>query len=264
MVRADDGLVTLTTDDGAGHIFLRSTSSLDLGAVTTKTGAQTVNIVANSTAGDDIAIEASSNTDDNWTLLADDSIEFVGNVTVSAGSATLTATNGAISADTAATHINTSAVNGAITLTSATGIGSSGQALTVAAAGGVVTATTGNASIYLASTSDLALGEITTAAGTSTVSITANSVAGLDVNIGVTSDTDDNWAVTTSGNIAFVGNVTVSAASASLSAGGAITSGTGTVDLDTHDGNGNITLSATGGIGGCSQPRAACGPTAAW
>ena len=204
-ITTNDGSFTSTGIDfansgaiaaGDGAVTITHTGDVTLGANITTTAAAAV-----TTTGGDIA--------------------FDGGATLTADLATLTAA-GTITADEAGTDINTS--GGAITLNGTGGIGTNSRAITIAGGGaGVVTATAGNASIFLESTTDLNLGVISTGAGANTVSIAADDVAGLDISIGASSSTDDNWSLLASGNITFNGAFRLTAASASLDAGGTIT-----------------------------------------
>ncbi len=177
---------------------------------------------------------------------------------LAASTVAVTATTGDILATTAGPHLAASGTGTAITLTSAGKIGGSGAAVGVQAGAGTVTATTTSTDaadgVYLASTGALQLGAIVTnATAMQTVVVTTT---GMDAHltIAAASSTNDDWTLTSSGNIAFGASGQLTAKSASLSASGAVTGSSGTAtDIDTSTANGAITLSGTS-LGASGQP----------
>ena len=254
------GNLVVTTSQSGGNVFITSASNLILRAFSTAAGStQTVNVAT--TAGANITVNASSNTNDNWTLNSTGSIAFSGANTLTAASATLSAT-GAITSGTAATDINTSAANGAITL-SGTSIGASGNSMELSPGTGTLSFTTTTGGVFVdLSAGNLLFSNITTlnveafnqtiALSTTNGSITIDSTAG-------TSGYDtpgSNYVLTTNGsgnNIAFSGNTTLIGEVVTLSASGAITSGSASTDINTADDSGTITFSGTS-IGGSGNP----------
>ncbi|MDX1947209.1 MAG: hypothetical protein SFU86_17545 [Pirellulaceae bacterium] len=249
LVKAGTGNVSLTTDTGS--IFLQAVGSLDLAAVATGSGAQTVQILATDTNADiNIVASSTAAADDNWILQAADDIEFIGNFTINAGSAALTAGGNLVSGTSTTADVNTSTVGGSIALSAAAGVGSSGNVFRVLAGAGTVTAATSAAGgdVFLASAGPLNLGAITTAAGTTqAIEITTTGATGNVTFVAASaSSINDDWKISASGGIGFSGATTLTAASIDFIAAGAITSGSASNDIDTSAANGNIRLTGQG------------------
>ena len=89
----------------------------------------------------------------------------------------------------------------------------------------------------------MSLGQVTTAAGSAqTVDINTTGAASNNLMLVASSSTNDNWTLNSAGGIAFNGNTSLTAASASLTAAGAITGGTATTAINTSAANGPIVL----------------------
>ncbi len=257
------GTVSTTTTAAApnGNVFLTAPGQLNLGAVATAAAsAQAVNV--STTAGGNLNVVAASNTNDAWTLNSAGTLNFVGAGAVTAASVTATAA-GAITSGTAATDINTSAGNGAITLAGMS-IGAAANALEFNNGTGTLGATASVGGIFLdrsagaLNTNTLALNAAgagqTVQLSTTNAAITANGTAGFNANTA-----DDDFVLNARGanrNIDFTGATTLTAASATLTATGAITSGTAATDVNTSPANGNISLSAANAVGAAANSLA--------
>jgi trimeric autotransporter adhesin len=122
-VRAGTGQVTATTTATGGDVFLRGNGDLHLGTISTDAAnEQAINILATA----DLFLEATSDTNDFWTLNAEGNIQFVGVTTIFAREVRATADGAILSGD--GVDFNTSAFNGRIELL-ASSIGTAGNAL---------------------------------------------------------------------------------------------------------------------------------------
>jgi hypothetical protein len=203
-------------------------------------------ITVDSTAGFNV-----NTADDNLSLTAANGIAFSGG-TLTAASVTLDAATTISHSGGATIDIDTSAAGGAISLTAPTQIGSAADAISVNAGSGVVSADSAAGSIYLHSPAALTLGQITTGAGQQTISISA----GGDLSITASSTTDDDWQLASGGNLALVGNVTLTAAMfSSVVAAGSITGGTATSDFVATSGTPALSLSGAS-LGTAANPLA--------
>ncbi len=147
--------------------------------------------------------------------------------TLTAASVTIDALTTVTRSGAATNDIDTSAVNGAVTITADGGIGSSTNPLRVRAGQGLVEATTVSGSIWITSP-DIRLGEIVTGSGSQTVSIEGTN----SLQVVASSTTDDDWRLTSNGNITLVGSVTLQASVFSdVQAGGNLISGSAATDF---------------------------------
>ncbi|MCC6494359.1 MAG: hypothetical protein IT424_15210, partial [Pirellulales bacterium] len=203
-----------------------STSRLALAAAAS---GQTIRLA---TTSGDLSVDDTSNfdantADDNFQLASAGGIA-LGGGTLTAASITLGAATTIESSGAAAVDLDTAAAGGTISLTAPAGIGTAAEPIRVQALSGAVSADSSGGSIYLDSPGVLTLGQITTGAGQQTVSVSA----GGELSIAASSITDDDWQLTSGGNLAVVGNVTLTAGKFSnIQATGNITSGTATSDF---------------------------------
>jgi hypothetical protein len=122
-VRAGSGQVTATTTATSGDVYLRGNGDLHLGTISTD-GAegQDINILAMA----NLFLEATSDTNDAWTLNAEGNIQFVGVTTIFARQIQATADGAMLGGD--GVDLDTSAFNGRIALL-ASSIGNAANAL---------------------------------------------------------------------------------------------------------------------------------------
>jgi hypothetical protein len=147
--------------------------------------------------------------------------------TLTAASVTIDALTTVTRSGAATNDIDTSAVNGAVSIAADGGIGSSVEPLRIRAGSGLVEATTVTGSIWITSP-DIRLGEIQTGNGQQTVSIVGTN----SLQIVASSTTNDDWRLTSGGNITLVGSVTLEASVFSnVQAGGNLVSGSAAIDF---------------------------------
>lgn len=109
------GVVSLSTTETDGDIFVRSDTQFNLGQISTGADIQTIEV---GTLNGDLIISDPSGSNDDWRLIANGNIIFQGDGSLSANTAFLFANN-TIYSDTAGIDIDTSASNGAIFISSA-------------------------------------------------------------------------------------------------------------------------------------------------
>jgi len=189
--------------------------------------------------------------DDHFTLLAPaGGVSFTGG-TLTAASVTIDANTTIIRSGVASLDINTSTLDGPISLTADGGIGSGTSQLRVAAGDGIVEATTTTGSIWLTSPS-INLGTIQTGAGQQTVSVITTASGNL--NVVASSTTDDNWQLSSAGALTLVGAVTLQAGRfTQLQATGALNGGTAAVDFRQVGLLGTISIDAAS-VGALGDP----------
>ena len=263
------GQNTLSLTATTGNVYVDlSSGNLATSQITTLDVAGNHQTISLSTTNGSITIDSTSqfNADtqnDGFVFTANgtnEPIAFSGSTTLTTTSATLTAT-GAITSGTAATDIDTSAANGTITLSGAS-IGGSGNSMELNAGTGSFALTASTGGVFVdQSVGNLLTNKITTldvvGKGQTIALSTTNGFISVTMTSQFNADTqNDNFILTTNGTaekIAFNTAVTLTAASATLSATGPINSGTAATDIDTSAANGAISLTGTS-LGTSAKP----------
>lgn len=194
--------------------------------------------------------------DDSWTLDVD-GVGFgnlmFGNATLVAGSIVVY-TEGTVFSGSASVDFSTLNANGDITFFANGGVGS-GSPVVIEAGTGIVRATTvdSGAGITIASMSELNVGQLTTN-GASVENIGLYIFGGPNsINFVETSDTNDNWLMSSQADIALIDNVSLTGKTFDLLAVGAVVSGTANFDIRSTDNLTGVQIDAAS-IGSALNP----------
>jgi hypothetical protein len=250
-VQMAGGTLSASTTATGGDIFIRATSALTVGTVTTAAGStQTVDL--RTVGAFDLTVEAANSGNDDWVLNSGGAVVFFGAGSIAGRSAAITAVD-EVSSGTAANDI---AVTTSVSVIGST-IGDPANRLALApgAAGTVaLRATSGGIAVLLSDAAAFSTSRFTNLEATgSNVLIDLRTTNGLTLNstANFVGTTNDRFALSTAaGNIAFSGATRLTAAGATLDSAGGISSGTdANADIDITSPAGTIALQAVGAIG---------------
>lgn len=250
-VQMAGGTLSATTTASGGNVFVRATSALTLGTVTTAAGS-TQDVDLRTVGAFDLTLTAANSGNDDWVLNSGGAVVFSGAGALAGRSAAITAVD-EVSSGTAANDIT---VTTSVSVIGST-IGDPTNRLAVAPGGAgtvALRATSGGIAVLLSDAAAFSSSRFTNLEATgANVLIDLRATNGLTLNstANFVGTTNDRFALSTAaGNIAFSGATRLTAAGASLDSAGGISSGTdANADIDITSPAGTISLQAVGAIG---------------